>query len=215
MLRRVGSTNSTDSEGVKFVITGPTEPTRSTPRVTRLAAALAAWSIAYACYRAYYAAGGEFGVIGEPISAAQFRAINAAGAVVVVLLGAVLPLVAVRGRGLRRALAVLGWIGAVGCCMHALVDVTLRLLSVIGVHPTQLPESVWRSFDRRAADLQDLFLNEPWFFVEGMLWAALGLAVVHPRSRRPWIVSAVAGCLALTGAGVLSGLDVIGSFHLG
>jgi hypothetical protein len=110
----------------------------------------------------------------------------------------------------------LAWIGAVGCCMHALVDATLRVLSVTGVHPTQLPASAWRSFDRHAADLQDLLLNEPWFFVEGLLWAALGLtAVRHPHRRRAWTVSAVAGCLVLTGVGVLSGLDVIGSFHLG
>ena len=60
--------------------------------------------------------------------------------------------------------------------MHAVVDVTLRIFSLTGVHPTQLPDSVWLSFDRRAADLQDLLLNEPWFLVTGLLWGALGLA---------------------------------------
>lgn len=181
----------------------------------RIAVALALWSTAYACYRAYYAAGGQFGMIGQPVSVAQFRAINAAGAIAIFLFGAVLPLVAVRWRPARRALPVLGWIGAVGCCMHALVDATLRVLSITGVHPTQLPASVWRSFDRHAADLQDLLLNEPWFFVAGLLWAGLGLALVRPARRRAWTMSAVAVCLALTGVGVLSGLDVIGSFHFG
>ncbi|HEX7106456.1 MAG TPA: hypothetical protein VF218_10865 [Acidothermaceae bacterium] len=175
---------------------------------------LALWSFAYAGYRAYYAAGGTFGMIGEPVSAAQFRAINAFGSVAVALFGGVLPLVALRVRPLRQALPALGWIGGVGCCMHALVDVTLRLFSVTGVHPTQLPASAWRSFDRRAADLQDLLLNEPWFFVAGLLWAALGLVSVRAVRRRAWAVSAVAGCLLLTVIGILSGLDVIGSFVL-
>jgi len=28
---------------------------------------------------------------------------------------------------------------------------------------------VWLSFDRHAADMQDLLLNEPWFLIEGLL----------------------------------------------
>jgi hypothetical protein len=99
--------------------------------------------------------------------------------------------------------------------MHALVDITLRLFSLTGVHPTQLPASVWRWFDRRSADLQDLLLNEPWFFIDGLLWAALGAAIVRPSARRSWLLTTVIACLLLTVAGVLSGLGVIGSFHLG
>jgi len=74
------------------------------------------------------------------------------------------------------------------------VGVRVRLLSdlfsITGVHPTQLPSDVWLSFDRQAADLQDLLLNEPWFLIEGLLWAGLGvaftpaLAVAHGRC--PW-----------------------------
>lgn len=172
--------------------------------------ALALWALAYAGYRAYYAAGGTFGMIGQPVSVAQFRTINAVGAVVI-LLAAVLPLVAVRF--FPRAIPVLGWIGAVGCCMHALVDAALRVFSMTGVHPTQLPADVWQSFDRHAADLQDLLLNEPWFLVEGLLWGAVGLAFVGVSRRRGWLVSVVVVCLLLTVLGVLSGLDVIGSFR--
>jgi hypothetical protein len=182
--------------------------------VRRLTGALVVWSLAYASYRAYYAAGGQFGMIGQPISPAQFRAINAAGAAII-LVAAILPLAALRSRAVRRALPALCWIAAVGCCMHALVNVTLRLLSVTGVHPTQLPADVWLSFDRHAADFQDLLLNEPWFFIEGLLWAALGVAVIHPSRRRTWKVSAAAACLVLTVVGVLSGLGVIGSFRWG
>jgi hypothetical protein len=180
----------------------------------KVAVALALWTIPYACYRAYYAAGGEFGMIGQPVSITQIRAINAVGAAVIGV-AAILPLLAMRIPVLRRAMPILGWIGAVGCCMHALVDWTLRVLSLTGVHPTQLPASLWRSFDRGAADLQDVFLNEPWFFVEGLLWGALALTFVTASRRRPWIVSAIVGCLLLTVVGILSGIGVIGSFHIG
>lgn len=178
------------------------------------AAVLALWGLGYACYRAYYAAGGTFGLIGTPVSASLFQAINAVGAAII-LGAAVLPLIATRVRRVRRALPVLGWLGGVGCCMHALVDSTLRVLSVTGVHPTELPSSTWQSFDRRAADLQDLLLNEPWFLVEGLLWGALALSVTSPHRRRAWLVSAATACLLLSVTGVLSGVGVIGSVHLG
>ena len=153
-------------------------------------------------------------MIGEPRSTAQFRAINAVGAAMI-LFAATLPLVALRVVAIRRALPVLCWIAAVGCCMHALVDVTLRVLSVTGAHPSQLPGSVWRSFDRHNADWQDLLLSEPWFLVEGLLWADLGVAVIDPSKRRMWILTAATLCLLLTAVGILSGLGVIGSFHFG
>ncbi|HEU4566422.1 MAG TPA: hypothetical protein VFR99_00205 [Marmoricola sp.] len=176
--------------------------------------ALVLWGLGYACYRAYYAAGGEIGMFGQPVSEAQFRAVNAAGAGIV-LLGAVLPLVLVRVVALRRATPVVAWIIGVGCCMHAFVDGTLRLLSLTGVHLTQLPPGLWQSFDRRASDLQDLLLNEPWFLIEGLLWVTLGVASIRSSRRRAWITSAAAACLLLTVVGVLSGLEVIGSFRLG
>jgi hypothetical protein len=187
---------------------------RRTVSWQQVAVALAAWSFAYASYRAYYAAGGQIGMQGEPISRAQYRAINAVGAAIIFVAGTV-PLIALRVHAVRRALPVLCWIAAVGCCMHALVDITLRVFSLTGVHPTQLPASVWRSFDRRAADLQDLLLNEPWFFIEGVLWAALGVAIVRPSRRRTWMLTAAVACLLLTVVGVLSGLGIIGSFHIG
>ena len=188
--------------------------TRRTVQWQRVAVALAAWSFAYAAYRAYYAVGGELGMIGEPVSRARFRAINAAGAAIIVVAG-IVPLAALRMRIVRRMLPMLCWIAAVGCCMHAFVDGTLRVLSLTGVHPTELPDVVWRSFDRRTADLQDLLLNEPWFLIEGLLWAALGIAIVRPSRRRTWMATAAIACLVLTVVGVLSGVGVIGSFRWG
>ena len=179
-----------------------------------IAAALLVWALGYAAYRAYYAAGGQVGMIGRPVSDAQFRAVNAAGAGVV-LLGALLPPVLVRTARLRPAAPVLSWVAGVGCCMHAFVDGALRLLSLTGVHATELPSQFWQSFDRRASDLQDLLLNEPWFLVEGLLWVALGLACTRPSRRRAWLVTASGAWLLLTAVGVLSGLEVVGSFRIG
>jgi hypothetical protein len=183
-------------------------------RQRAIAGALLVWALGYAAYRAYYAAGGQLGMIGHPVSDAQFRAVNAAGAGVV-LVGALLPPVLVRASRLRPAASPLGWVVGVGCSMHAFVDGALRLLSLTGVHATQLPGRFWLSFDRRAADLQDLLLNEPWFLVEGLLWVALGLTCTRSSRRRAWLVTASSACLLLTVVGVLSGLDVIGSFRVG
>jgi len=99
------------------------------------------------------------------------------------------------------------------------VGVRVRLLSdlfsITGVHPTQLPSDVWLSFDRQAADLQDLLLNEPWFLIEGLLWAGLGVAFTSAPRRRAWTLSVVSGVLLLSAVGVLSGLGVIAVFHFG
>lgn len=205
MRARVRDRRPSLSDGAPVLLTG-------TGR--RLALLLALWAFAYACYRAYYAVGGTVGMLGEPVSDVEFRAINAVGAAII-LVAAVLPPVAVRVPRLRRALPALGWLTAVGCCTHALVNSTLRVLSLTGVHPTVLPADVWQWYDRQASDLQDLLLNEPWFLVEGLLWAALGLMVVAAPRRRAWVLSAAATCLTLTAVGVLSGLDVIGSFRIG
>ena len=92
--------------------------TRRTAEWQRVAVAIAAWSFAYAAYRAYYAVGGELGMIGEPVSRAQFRAINAAGATIIFVAG-IVPLAALWLNTVRRGLPVLRWTAAVSCCMQA------------------------------------------------------------------------------------------------
>jgi hypothetical protein len=175
--------------------------------------AASVWALLYAVYRIYYALGGTVGLIGRPVSESRLQAINAVGAAII-LIAAALPWLVLRSDRFRRITPVLGWIVTVGCCMHALVDATLRGLSFTGVHPTRLPSSVWASYDRRSADLQDLFLNEPWFLVQGLLWAALTWSVVRRARRRTWLVSAILATVALTVVGVLSGLDVLGSLTI-
>ena len=183
----------------------------------RAAVALAAWAAWYAAYRFYYALGGEVGMIGQPSPGLHFRRDNAVGGAII-LVAAVVPLIAVwawRHRRVRRLVAVVGWIAAVGCWTHALTLITLRVLSLTGVHPTHYPPGLWLSIDRREADLQDLFFNEPWFFGEGCLWALFALSVLRPFSRRRWRRSATLACGLAVTVGVLSGVGVLPTFRAG
>jgi hypothetical protein len=187
------------------------------PRQRRVAVALAVWAAWYAAYRFYYGFGGHVGMIGRPAPAVHFRRDNLIGGGII-LVAALLPLVAVRAwhlRPVRRLLSVVGWIAAVGCCMHALTLMTLRMLSLTGVHPTHIPSGLWLSYDRRAADLQDLFFNEPWFLIEGCLWALFVLSALRPSAKPKWRRSAVVGCALAVVVGLLSGLGAIPTFRSG
>jgi hypothetical protein len=187
------------------------------PSTRRVAVALAVWAAWYAAYRFYYAFGGHLGMIGDPAPAAHFGRDNFVGGAII-LLAALLPSIAVsawRHRPVRRVVAVVGWIAAVGCCMHGLTLVTLRVLSLTGVHPTHYPPGLWLSIDHRKADLQDLLFNEPWFFIEGCLWALFALTALQPSSRQRWRRSAVVACAFAAAVGLLSGLGAIPTFRTG
>jgi hypothetical protein len=183
----------------------------------RVAVALAVWAAWYAAYRFYYAFGGHLGMIGQPAPGQHFRRDNFVGGAII-LLAALLPPIAVsawRHRPVRRVVAVVGWIAAVGCCMHAVTLVTLRVLSLTGVHPVDYPPGLWLSIDRHNADLQDVFFNEPWFFIEGCLWALFALTALKPSSRHRWRRSAVIACALATAVGLASGLGAIPTFRAG
>jgi hypothetical protein len=184
--------------------------------LTRMSLAAGIWALAYAAYRAYYAAGGTAFAPGTVRTGSQgrFELINLA-AVIVIGVAAVLP-VAVRPlwsrRGARKVLLALCWLVAVGCCMHALVDMAERVLSLAGLVRVTYPP-MWAVVNRRAADLQDLFGNEPWFLLEGLAFAALAWLSLGPgRSRRRWVATGLAAVTVLTVIGLLSVTGVIGRF---
>ena len=174
-------------------------------------------ALGYATYRGYYAAGGTAGMIGVPRSESEFRLINLA-AVGVLLVAAVLPVAALplwRRPRARRILLALCWVVAVGCVMHALVDDVQRVVSLAGGREINYPAAQWTSIDRRAADVQDLALNEV-FFVEGLLWAVLAwIALDNAAGRRRWVGTAVVAIAALTAIGLLSAFGVIGRVIVG
>lgn len=175
------------------------------------------WSLGYTLYRAYYALGGTVGMPGTPMSGAEWRRINAIGAVIL-FLTAVLAANAVKvwahPRG-RLFLLAFCWIATVGCVSHALIDIGQRIASLSGALTISYP--FWRIIDRRSADLQDLLLNEPWFLIEGLLWAWVawsGDLRESPR-RRWWIGSAIAATIASTIVGFLSAFGAIGRVIIG
>ena len=188
---------------------------RPAPLVT-VSVITAGWALWYAIYRAYYGFGGTVGMFGTPVSEAQWRGINLAGAAlllgVAVLPVAVLPLW--RMPRVRPILLGLCWLLAVGFTMHALVDDIERVLSLAGV--LQLDYPLFTTVNRRVADLHDLLFNETWFLVEGVLWGVLGWMNLRPSSaRRWWLGTAVAAVLVLTCIGLLSGFGLIGKFIIG
>lgn len=183
-------------------------------RLVWVSAAAGVWALWYAAYRGYYAAGGTaflYGTIREG-SEGQFQAINLIGAVIIGV-AAILPLATLpvwSRKWPRRLLLTLCWVVAVGSCMHALVDMTERVLSLAGVVHIDYP-SMWATRDRRAADLQDLFFNEPWFLAEGLAFGWLGSIGLGPgRPRKWWIATAVAAIAALLLLGMLTVAGVIG-----
>jgi hypothetical protein len=183
-------------------------------RVSRLAAV---WALGYGLYRWYYALGGTVGMPGTPASWEQWRRINAAGGVLL-FLAVLLPIVSAEAwerRGTRPLLLAFCWIAAVGCVSHALIDMLMRVASLAGT--LTIPYPFWRTIDRRRADLQDLFFNEPWFLLEGLLWAVIawhGALRVSPR-RSWWVASALAASAAATVWGLLTAFGVVERVILG
>lgn len=178
-------------------------------RASRLAAA---WTFGYALYRCYYALGGTVGMLGVPRSLDEWRRINAIAGVLLLVVAA-LPLATMpawRHRRARPVLLALCWVIAVGGASHALIGIAQRVASLTGALVIDYP--FWLRIDRRAADLQALFFNEPWFLTEGLLWAlvAWGGALRRSPRRGWWVGSALAATAVATVIGLMSAFGVIG-----
>jgi hypothetical protein len=190
----------------------------TSPEILRASAAVAACGLVYVLYRAYSGFGGTAGMIGTPASESSWRATNLGGAAALLVI-ALVPLAALPLWGRprwRRALLTVAWLLTVGGVMHALIMDTQRVASLAGWHHIRYPAHHWLSHDSHAADLQDLFFNETWFLVEGVLWGVLAWRVVGDSTvRRRWITSAVAGIMAATCIGLLSAFGVIGRVIVG
>ena len=174
---------------------------------------VAGWGLGYALYRGYYAAGGTALLPGTLATGASSE--RSTPSRLSSCWGqrrwpfAALPLWS-RPRA-RLLLLCVFWLVAVGCTMHAMVDAVQRVWSLAGLHDVRYPTSVWASIDTRAADLQDLFFNEPWFLLEGLGFALLAWIVLGPgRARRMSVRSTLAATSALTSVGLLSALGVLG-----
>jgi hypothetical protein len=161
--------------------------------------------------------GGTVGKLGTPLSHEEWIRINAIAGVLLVG-AALLPILILRAwrhRPAQPVLLAIAWIIAVGCCSHALIGIPQRIASLSGVLTIEYP--FWQSIDRRMADLQALFFNEPWFVGEGLLWGAIAWAGALRESPRRawWIGSAVGATSILTAIGLLSAFGVIGRWVAG
>jgi hypothetical protein len=207
----------TEAVGRSGTATTATELTEPAARgLRRCAYAACGWALFYAAYRAYYAFGGTVGMFGVPVSEQQWRQINAIGAVILLIV-AVIPLAFVQpwGRAIPLWLKLAAaWTGCVGAVMHAIVDMITRSLDLAGIIHLELP--FFSTVDVRAADLQDLLFNEPWFLIEGILLGLVGWYVLRSEARRRlWVLSAIGAIAVLSVIGVLSSIGVIGRFVVG
>ena len=154
---------------------------------------------------------------GTPLSQAEWVRINTVAAALLCAV-AVLAIVLTHAWAnlrARLALLVVCWVITVACVGHALIDIIERIASLSGAIIISYP--FWQSIDRQKADLQDLLFNEPWFFVEGILWARIAwVASARASPQRAWWVgSVVAAIVAATAFGVLVVFGVIDSVIVG
>lgn len=179
--------------------------------ILRLSIAASLWGVLYGVYRLYYGLGGTSFIPGELSSAIAFRYINLVAAMVMLVL-ALLPLVIYRVRNSARWklwVFIVCWLVAVACLSHALIDIVQRILSLTGHLQIQYPSSIWHTVDYREADLQDLFGNEPWFLIEGLLFAVIGWWNTSKRMRRKWMLTLVGAVVISTIIGLLVAVGVI------
>jgi hypothetical protein len=180
---------------------------QSPPRALLLAGCgLLAWSLAYAVPHVYWALGGGAGLSAVAPSASalpQWRAINWAASPVLVLAGLIgAGLIWSWGRSRRWGLALL-LAALAGCSIaasHGVYGIVSRVLQVAGVTGVD-----GQAFDaaRHPWVLWDLLVFEPWFLIEGVLFAVAGWCyLVSPVDRRRW----VAACAVGVAVGLLSGL---------
>lgn len=186
--------------------------------LVRASIVAAVWAFGYGLYRWYYALGGTFAMLGTPaLAESQWRRINAIAGAMLFIAAALPVLVAKRWQGIRARpiLLALSWVVAVACVSHALIGIVQRTASLAGVLTIDYP--MWLTIDRRKADLQALFFNEPWFLIEGVLWAVIAWAgaLRGARTGRWWLGSAIAATLVATAVGLLSAFGVIGKAIIG
>jgi hypothetical protein len=167
--------------------------------------ALCAWSLLYLLPHLYWALGGDallFMVKQTAAEMDQWRAINWAASVVLTaaaLLGPALVWCASRPRVRLMTLAACG-AGAAIAASHGAFGIVYRALNVAGL--TDIDGAAFDASSHEWA-LWDLFVFEPWFLVEGLLFIAAGSAVLTTtHTRRRW----TAGCLAAAGIATLTGL---------
>lgn len=167
--------------------------------------ALFAWSLLYMLAHLYWALGGDallFMVRKSAVEMDDWRAINFAASVMLTgaaLIGPALIWTTARRR-LRMVTLTACVAGAAIAGGHGAFGIIYRALNVAGV--TDIEGTAFDA-SRHEWVLWDLLVFEPWFFIEGVLFAGAGAAAFETtRTRRRWVV----GCLVAAGFATLTGL---------
>lgn len=104
-----------------------------------------------------------------------------------------------RGR-LSTLLLILGWAGCAVAASHGIYGIINRLLQIAGA--AALEGGPFNMIEH-AYVFWDLILFEPWFLVEGLLFAGVGWCYLsRSQTRQLWLVLCVLGI----SAGLVSGL---------
>ncbi len=157
--------------------------------------ALSVWSGLYVVPHIYWAAGGGVGFSAlKPSATARedWEAINAVASVILLIPVAIGLLLPRTSSHRPRALLLAACLAGASIAMsHGVFGIVYRVLNLIGAvdidgepfTPTQHAWVIW-----------DLYIFEPWFLIEGMLFAAAGRAAMagaHAQDR--WLLACALG----------------------
>ena len=174
--------------------------------VTLAGWSLAVWSIAYVLPHLYWGLGGETGLSAVRPSASampEWEDINLVASLVLTIPAAIgIGLIRFAGeRRVARPLLIASWLGVAIAAGHGLFGIVYRTLHVAGVTDID-----GRSFelDRHGWVLWDLLVFEPWFLIEGILFAAVGrAALTGMEAKRRWTIACVVGVALATLSGIV------------
>lgn len=197
----VGSA-STEATATRGAGLGPDE----SKRLVWWAAALAVWSTLYALAHVYWAAGGHAGFsLLKPAATelATWQEINAMASVVLMVPVGVAVGLTLSGQRprVRRTLPAGCLIGASIAASHGAFGIVYRILNVASVVDID-----GRAFEPSTDGwvVWDLVLFEPWFLIEGILFAGTGwAALTTDRDQRRWLTACAFGATAATIIGLL------------
>lgn len=171
-----------------------------------IATALSVWSGLYVVPHVYWAVGGDAGFSALKPSATahpDWQAINAVASVILlvpVAIGLLLPRSSSHRRT-RTLLLAACLAGASIAASHGIYGVVYRFLNLTGAvdidgqqfTPAEHTWVIW-----------DLYFFEPWFLIEGVLFASAGwAAIASARAQRRWLFACSVGTSLALASGVV------------